>query len=190
MLFYFVKKGGRSFIKRFGKQTPVDNPLTLNMNVHFIQATCQAYTMKYSLLIGLCFSMMSFTVWQPDFESARHIAKEKHQLILLNFSGSDWCGPCIRMRKEIFENEQFSKMADTTLVLINADFPRNKKNQLGNKFKTQNEALADKYNPGGKFPFTVLLDANGKVIKEWDGLPNGNAAQFTQQVKNICDAVK
>jgi thioredoxin-related protein len=133
---------------------------------------------------------MSFTTWQSDFETAKQIAKEKHQLILLNFSGSDWCGPCIRMRKEIFGSEVFSKMADASLVLFNADFPRNKKNQLDKQIKKQNEALADKYNPEGKFPFTLLLDENGKTIKTWDGLPNGNAAAFTLQVKTICDAHK
>jgi thioredoxin-related protein len=147
-------------------------------------------TMKNLLILGVFFTAMSFTIWEPNFETAKQIAKEKHQLILLNFSGSDWCGPCVRMRKEIFESDLFSKMADTTLVLVNADFPRNKKNQLDQLIKRQNEALADKYNPGGKFPFTILLDANGKVIKSWDGLPKENDAQFAKQLKAICDANK
>jgi hypothetical protein len=81
-------------------------------------------------------------------------------------------------------------MAAVKLVLVNADFPRNKKNQLAKPIKTQNEALADKYNPEGKFPFTLLLDANGKILRSWDGLPNANAAQFAEQVKTICDANK
>ena len=144
--------------------------------------------MKKLIIILLCFASMSFTIWQPDFETAKQKAKEKNELILLNFSGSDWCGPCMRMRKEIFENEQFYKMADTTLILVNADFPRNKKNQLDKINKKQNEALADRYNPEGNFPFTVLLDANGKLIKSWNGLPNEDAAVFAQQVKSICDA--
>ena len=144
--------------------------------------------MKKLIIILLCFASMSFTIWQSDFETAKQKAKEKHELILLNFSGSDWCGPCMRMRKEIFENEQFYKMADTTLILVNADFPRNKKNQLDKITKKQNEALADKYNPEGNFPFTVLLDANGKLIKSWNGLPNEDAAVFAKQVKSICDA--
>ena len=144
--------------------------------------------MKKLIIILLCFASMSFTIWQSDFETAKQKAKEKHELILLNFSGSDWCGPCMRMRKEIFENEQFYKMADTTLILVNADFPRNKKNQLDKINKKQNEALADKYNPEGNFPFTVLLDANGKLIKSWNGLPNEDAAVFAKQVKSICDA--
>jgi thioredoxin-related protein len=115
--------------------------------------------MKSLSLLSIGFACMSFGIWQPDFQSAQQIAKEKHQLILLNFSGSDWCGPCMRMRKEIFMSPAFSSMADTTLVMVNADFPRMKKNQLSKPVKKQNEWLADKYNPEGKFPFTVLLDA-------------------------------
>jgi thioredoxin-related protein len=146
--------------------------------------------MKKLLFAALCFTAMSFVIWQPDFEKAKQIAAVKHQLILLNFSGSDWCGPCMRMRKEIFENETFSKMADTSLILVNADFPRKKKNQLDKLIKKQNEDLANKYNPGGKFPFTLLLEASGKVIKSWDGLPKENAEQFAKLVKTTCDANK
>lgn len=146
--------------------------------------------MKKYLLILLAFVAMSFNVWQPDFEKAKEIAKEKHELILLNFSGSDWCGPCIRMKKEILDNEAFTQMADNSLVLVNADFPRSKKNQLDKNIQKQNEALADKYNAEGKFPLTLLLDADGNVLKTWDGLPNETAAEFTAQIKNICDVRK
>ena len=147
---------------------------------------------KINSLIVIVFSLLlsSFTIWQSSFEKAQQIAKEKHQLILLNFSGSDWCGPCIRMKKEIFDNGIFSKMSDTSLVMINADFPRNKKTQLDKMIKKQNENLADKYNPEGKFPLTLLLNAGGKIIRSWDGLPAETAEQFTMQVKNICDANK
>lgn len=144
--------------------------------------------MKNLFFIAFSFTLMSFAVWQSNFETSSKIAKEKHRLILLNFSGSDWCGPCMRMRKEIFENDIFSKMADTTLVLVNADFPRNKKNELDKIIKKQNEHLADIYNPEGKFPFTVLLDVNGNVIKYWEGLPNESAVEFSNEVKKICDA--
>ncbi|HMK04058.1 MAG TPA: thioredoxin family protein [Ferruginibacter sp.] len=146
--------------------------------------------MKSIFILFISFLAMSFTLWHTDFEKAKQIAKEKHQLILLNFSGSDWCGPCIRMKKEIFGDEQFSKMADAKLVLVNADFPRSKKNQLKKEIKKQNEALADKYNPEGKFPFTVLLNADGKLIRSWDGLPAEPAAVFSEKIKNICDAHK
>jgi len=140
------------------------------------------------LILGLV--ALSSVNAQPNFEKAKQTAKEKHHLILLNFSGSDWCIPCIQMRKEIFDNSVFSAMADSELVLVNADFPRMKKNQLTSAIKKQNEALADKYNPEGKFPFTLLLDADGKLIHSWDGLPGKDASQFAKEIKNICDANK
>jgi thioredoxin-related protein len=146
--------------------------------------------MKNISILLICVFCMSFTTWQTDFEKAKQIAREKHQLILLNFSGSDWCGPCIRMRKDIFDSPAFSSMADADLVMVNADFPRMKKNQLDKELKKQNEMLADKYNPEGKFPFTLLLDANGKIIHEWDGLPEKDGSKFAQEVKSICDANK
>ena len=131
-----------------------------------------------------------FSNWQPSFEKAKEIAKNNHQLILLNFSGSDWCGPCIRMRKEIFDSETFSAMADSLLVLVNADFPRNKKNQPGKSVQAQNEMLADKYNTEGKFPLTVLLDENGNLIKSWDGLPKESVQQFASEIKALSDTRK
>ncbi|MEO6404363.1 MAG: thioredoxin family protein [Ferruginibacter sp.] len=123
---------------------------------------------------------------QPVLDSARKIAADKHELILLNFSGSDWCGPCIRMHKEILDTKSFKKVSEDNLVMINADFPRKKKNQLSKKLQKQNDALAEKYNPTGKFPYTLLLNAEGKVVKTWDGLPDENAEQFADEVKALC----
>ena len=107
------------------------------------------------------------TGWLTNFEEARKIAKEKNRFILLNFSGSDWCGPCMRMRKEIFESTDFKTFSDTHLVLLNADFPRNKKYRLSKEQQIHNDKLADKYNAAGKFPLTILLDAQGNLVKEW-----------------------
>lgn len=142
--------------------------------------------MKLVFLLLLTGIGLSLTGWQTDFEAAKKIAKEKDRLILLNFSGSDWCGPCIRLRKEIFDGNAFSQMADSALVLVNADFPRNKKNQLSKEQQKHNEALADQYNPQGKFPFTLLLTAEGKVVRSWDGFPT-DSKQFIEQVKTLCD---
>src|SRR5262245_19080860 len=146
--------------------------------------------MKELLLFIFCVADFSFIEWQPDFETAKIIAKEKHRLILLNFSGSDWCVPCIQLRRTIFDDKQFRAMADSNLVMVNADFPRNKKNQLSSAAKMENEKLADRYNPSGRFPLTLLLDADGGVIQSWDGLPGTNAATFAKTIKKICDARK
>lgn len=130
------------------------------------------------------------TQWEPDFENAKKIAKEKHELILLNFSGSDWCGPCIVMHKDYIGSEAFQDMAKGNLVMVNADFPRKKKNQLPADQVKRNDALAEKYNKNGQFPLTLLLDANGNVLKTWSGKPEVSAAQWTEEVKAICNSHK
>lgn len=146
-------------------------------------------TMKNLLFIAMI-AVSSVIPWEQNFETAKKNAKEQHKLILLNFSGSDWCGPCIRMHREIFEDQEFLKMAAQNLIMVNADFPRSKKNQPAILIKKQNEQLADKYNPQGKFPYTVILDLDGNVVKSYDGLPNQSASAFTSELKKICDAKK
>ncbi|MGN6395863.1 MAG: thioredoxin family protein [Mucilaginibacter sp.] len=136
----------------------------------------------------LAIFFMLFTggaTWLGNFETAKTEAVKEHKLILINFSGSDWCGPCIRLRKEILESNDFESYAAAHLVLVRADFPRLKKNQLSKEQVKLNEALADKYNSQGKFPYTLLVDENGKVLKEWDGYPDENPAQFIKQVDDI-----
>ena len=143
---------------------------------------------KSLFILILSSFLFSFTIWQSDFQNALNEAKGNHELILINFSGSDWCGPCIRMKKEIFDSPVFLEMAETNLVLFNADFPRSKKNQLPKKIQDQNNELAERYNSVGKFPLTVLIDENGKVLQTWEGLPSENAPAFTASIKKICDA--
>lgn len=128
--------------------------------------------------------------WEPSFENAKKIAKEKHELILLNFSGSDWCGPCIVTRKDYLESVVFTKMANENLVLVNADFPRKKKNMGTPEQIKRNEALAEIYNKQGDFPLTLLLNADGKVLKSWNGKPQETPEQWTANIKAICDANK
>lgn len=126
--------------------------------------------------------------WGTDFDKARETAKQEHKYILLNFSGSDWCGPCIRMHGEIFGSTAFKEIAGKELVLMNADFPRLKKNQLPKTQQTQNEHLADLYNTKGDFPLTVLLSADGQVIKQWVGFPGKGPEQFVSEIKAACHA--
>ena len=123
--------------------------------------------------------------WSGDFNAAQKQAVQERKLIIINFSGSDWCGPCIRLRKEILESSTFESYAAEHLVLVRADFPRQKKNQLSKEQVKLNEELADKYNPDGKFPYTLVVDENGKVLKAWDGFPDETAEQFVAQIKGI-----
>ena len=128
--------------------------------------------------------------WHYNLDEAKTIAQKEHRYILLNFSGSDWCGPCIRMHREIFETDVFEHMADSSLVMVNADFPRMKKNQLAPVQQRLNDAMADQYNSKGKFPYTVLLTADGKILKTWDGFPGTAPEAFAREVQTIIDSNK
>src|SRR5580693_5347586 len=102
--------------------------------------------MKMMIMLVMPLFIFSLGEWLHNLEDAKKIAKTDHKYILLNFSGSDWCGPCIRMRKELFETDGFKKMADSELILVNADFPRNKKNQPSESQQKINDGMADMHN--------------------------------------------
>jgi len=143
---------------------------------------------NFSIFLVSLLCLSSISGWETDFERAKQRAAVEHRYILLNFSGSDWCGPCISLRREIFESAAFKDFAENNLVLLNADFPRLKKNQLAKDQQKKNDLLADKYNEQGHFPYTVLIDASGKVINSWDGLPKETPEEFIAQVKALVDA--
>jgi thioredoxin-related protein len=125
--------------------------------------------------------------WHTNLDQAFQMASQQHKHILLNFSGSDWCGPCIRFRKEVLDHPDFLSMADSSLILVNADFPRMKKNQLSSDQQKINNAAADKYNPQGKFPYTLLVSEDGKVIKTWEGDPGEKPAAFAREIRALID---
>lgn len=156
--------------------------------VRYFVITIKSTTMKI-LAFALLIVLLPLK-WETDLAAAQKTAKEKKQLILLNFSGSDWCAPCIATKRDYFESDAFSDMAKDRLVLVNADFPRKKKNQLSEEQTKKNEALAERYNKEGSFPLTLLLDANGKVLKSWKGRPEVSVQQWVGEIKGLCDNLK
>jgi len=124
-------------------------------------------------------------IWFTDFQSAQTQAQKEHKQMLLNFSGSDWCGPCIRLTREVFQSADFEQLATEELVLVRADFPRSKKNQLSKEQQQKNDALAERYNEKGSFPLTLLLDENGHVIKSWEGFPVNQANGFLKELREL-----
>ncbi|WP_076378282.1 thioredoxin family protein [Filimonas lacunae] len=123
--------------------------------------------------------------WETNLEKAKMKAAREHKYILLNFSGSDWCGPCIRLKETLFSSTAFVQFADSSLVLLNADFPRQKKNRLTAQQQQLNNQLADQYNPSGNFPMTILLNAEGKPVKEWIGIPKEDGFGFITEINTI-----
>ena len=102
--------------------------------------------------------------WQTDFETAKKIAAEKDEHIVLVFQGSDWCAPCIKLDREIWNTKEFKNYAAANFVLLKVDFPRKKKNKLESIQQQKNNSLMEKYNKNGFFPFVAVLDKNGNVL--------------------------
>ena len=98
--------------------------------------------------------------WLTDYEAAKKQAAKEGKDILIDFTGSDWCGWCIRLKKEVFSQESFKKEAPKHFVLLELDYPRKK--QLEAKLKAQNEKLKNEFAIQG-YPTIMLTDATGKA---------------------------
>ncbi len=119
--------------------------------------------------------------WLTDFGEAKRLATEQKKPILMDFSGSDWCGWCIKLDREVFSKEAFAAYAKDNLVLFLADFPKTK--ELPANTATQNKELAEKYGVRG-FPSVLLVDAEGRVLAE-TGYRPGGAAAYVAHVKEL-----
>jgi protein disulfide-isomerase len=115
--------------------------------------------------------------WQTNYARALETAKSQNKRVLLDFAGSDWCGPCIEMRKRVFSKPEFRAYADKNLVLVEIDYPQRKKQSA--ELKAQNEKLSKQYGIEEKgFPTVMVLDPAGKVIRETTGYEGETAAAF------------
>ena len=102
--------------------------------------------------------------WTDDYDAALKKAAAERKFLVADFSGSDWCGWCKRLDREVFDTEMFRKEATNRFVLLMIDTPMNK-SLLSDKAKTQNPALVKKYAIRG-FPTVLMLDQNGKVVHQ------------------------
>ncbi len=121
------------------------------------------------------------TSWQTDYKKAQEEAKANHKLLLINFTGSDWCGYCIRMDRDILSKPQFKDFSSKNLVLVEVDFPRGKSQTAA--VKEQNMRLAQQYQVEG-FPTIVVLDGDGQKVWQHEGyFPDGTEAFIAELQK-------
>ena len=111
-------------------------------------------------------------------DEALQKAQAGSRKIVLYFSGSDWCAPCIQFKKKFIQSLEFQSFAQNNLVVLQADFPRLQKNKLPLDQEKANESLADQFNPKGIFPLILVLDNQQKILKKWEGLPQESVADF------------
>jgi thioredoxin-related protein len=108
--------------------------------------------------------------WLANFEEAQALARSEKKLLLIEFTGSDWCPPCIMLGRQVFSQPEFKNYAAQHLVLLEVDFPRMK--ELSPKQKAANAGLAERFDIYG-FPTVIILDSDGKKIGQLGYMPGG-----------------
>jgi thioredoxin-related protein len=126
-------------------------------------------------------SVAAKTGWLTSYEQAEQKARADNKLLLLDFTGSDWCGWCIKIDKEIFSKPAFKEYATKNLVLLEIDFPMRR--QIPNELKTQNNKLAEKFEIQA-FPTIIVLNGSGKKVGEL-GYVEGGPAAFIAELEKI-----
>lgn len=143
----------------------------------------------FTVLVAVAISTCAFASegWMTDFEKAKATAKADGKHILIDFSGSDWCGWCIRLDKEVFSQQAFKDYAKDNLVLVLADFPRDKSKQ-SEEVQKQNEQLAKDFAVGG-FPTVFILSSEGKVVAK-TGYQDGGPEAYVEHIKKLIAEAK
>ena len=134
--------------------------------------------------LALCLSVVCLAaaepVWLTDLDEGIKVAKAEKKAILVDFTGSDWCGWCIRLKKEVFDQKEFAA-ATKDFVLVELDYPQKKKQSAEEKAK--NKALAEKFSIEG-FPTIMLLDANGEPFAQ-TGYVAGGPAKYLSHLAEL-----
>jgi thioredoxin-related protein len=101
--------------------------------------------------------------WQTDFKKAQEEAKASNKFLLLDFTGSDWCPPCMQLKRDIFSTREFQDYASKNFVLLELDFPRVKSQPR--EVTMQNQQLASRFGIE-VFPSVIILNTDGKKVGE------------------------
>jgi len=116
-------------------------------------------------IIVFLFSFYGFSQdWKPTYAEALAIASDENKPLIVVFSGSDWCPPCIRLDKKVLKSEEFISFSNENYVLYRADFPKKEANKLSDELAADNAKLAERYNPKGHFPMVVVLDNEENIL--------------------------
>ncbi len=127
--------------------------------------------MKRIALLLLLISSISLQAqeakWLTDFDKAKKTAKRQGKPIIVYFTGSDWCGPCKMLKKDLWLDQKFLDQAND-FVLLEVDIPF-REDIISQDQKKKNLKLQEKYNKEKTFPTVLALDANGRVKDEVSG---------------------
>ena len=120
--------------------------------------------------------------WETDLKKAQEQAKSNNKLVFLDFTGSDWCGYCIRFDRDVLSKPEFKEYANKNLVLVEIDFPRNKPQTPD--VRRQNQQLAMQYHIEG-FPTIVVLNGSGHKVWQYEGYFPGGPDEFIAELEKV-----
>jgi protein disulfide-isomerase len=172
---------------------PARSPSRAGFFVGIVKVAESSYSPMKTLLRSLAVlaATASFVFgsegWMTNWEEAKAKAKAENKPILINLTGSDWCGWCIKIEKEVFSSKEFKDYAAANVILMEADFP--KKKELPADLKKQNEALKKQYLAGG-YPTVWLLDAEGNKLSEDLGELKGGTKAYIEKLTGLIAKAK
>jgi protein disulfide-isomerase len=120
--------------------------------------------------------------WETDYKKAQQTAKAQNKLLLINFTGSDWCGYCIQFDRNILSKQEFKDYANKNLVLMEVDFPQRKEQSAA--VKAQNQRLGSEYQIQG-FPTVVILNGDGRKVWEYEGYFADGPQAFIAELEKL-----
>jgi thioredoxin-related protein len=142
---------------------------------------------KIALGLLVCWAALQVSAadleWLTDFPKAEALAKKDKKMILMDFTGSDWCGWCKKFKQETLDKPEFAEFAKKNLVLVELDFPSAKVKQ-SEELKKANKALQTRFAVSG-FPTFVLLGSNGKELGKQVGYMEGGPKAFITKLEGF-----
>ncbi|MBI3853753.1 MAG: thioredoxin family protein [Verrucomicrobia bacterium] len=135
----------------------------------------------------LCWATLPLAIaaegeWLTDLPKAQAKAKAEKKLVLMDFTGSDWCPPCKALHKNVLSSPEFIQFAKANLVLVEVDFPRSKPQSAA--LKKANQALSEKYAIEG-YPTIIVLDADGNTLSKETGYGGTAAKDYVLKLEKL-----
>ena len=147
-----------------------------------MKACMKAFVTGMAVLMAVEWGAKAAELWTTDFPAAQAQARKENKLILMNFTGSDWCGWCKKLKSDVFTTTEFEQFAKGHLVLVEVDFPNNVPQTQ--TLKAANEALQQKFKADG-YPTIVVLDKNGKEVWRQVGYLAGGPSVWIGKLKGL-----
>lgn len=144
------------------------------------------FMLNKKFVIFLIFMMVASTSygalnWETDYQKALNQSKSDSKPILLFFTGSDWCGWCKKLDKEVFQTQEFQSAMGNKLIFVELDYPMSSTQDA--KTKQQNEQLKNQYHIKG-FPTVILIDGNGRILGQ-TGYQAGGGKKYAEHLQQM-----